>query len=103
MATIKGDYVEKRFTFHANGVVSDPDVVKVGLEAPDGSETTFVYGTDAEVTRISTGIYKFRKQMDGDTGSWRYTVMGEWTGATPGLKQGQGVIKVVSAYVDVVT
>jgi len=102
MATIKGDFVEKRFTFQANGVVSDPDVVKVGLKAPDGTETIFVYDTDAEVTRISTGIYKFRKQVDGNTGAWRYTVMGEWTGAVPGLKQGQGIIKVVSAYVDVV-
>lgn len=35
----------------------DPDTVTFKLSSPNGTITTFVYGTDAEVSKTSTGDY----------------------------------------------
>lgn len=39
------------------GVPIDPDVVTFSALAPDGTETNYIYGTDAELEQDSTGRY----------------------------------------------
>ena len=41
------------------GSVVDPGTVRVHHRPPGGSITTYVYNTDAEVTKVSTGIYRY--------------------------------------------
>lgn len=42
-----------------DGAAIDPSTVTGRLKAPDGTVTAYVYGTDAELERVSTGIYRF--------------------------------------------
>jgi hypothetical protein len=44
---------------NADDVLADPDRVGFALINPNGQQTNFVFGTDAEVTQASTGIYRF--------------------------------------------
>lgn len=42
----------------------DPDAVQLVLLKPDGSSATYEFGTDAEVSKVSPGIYSFRHVPD---------------------------------------
>lgn len=42
-----------------NGQNFDPDDVNFEVTDPDGVVTTYVYGVDPEVTKASTGVYRF--------------------------------------------
>ncbi len=54
----EGDLVRATAAFtDSGGSALDPDTVTVKYKAPDGTETTKVYGTDAEVVKDSTGNY----------------------------------------------
>ena len=99
---IKGSYFERAFTFTAAGTADDPDVVKFGIEEPSSTETIYTYGTDAEITKDSTGVYQVRVQMNDELGAHKYTCAAQWTSGTLGVVQVQGVINVVPAFVDVV-
>ena len=39
------------------GVVADPTGVSFYIRNPDGTATSYVYGTDAELVKSATGIY----------------------------------------------
>lgn len=39
------------------GVVTDPTGVTFSCKKPDGTSTAYTYPTDAQVGRISTGVY----------------------------------------------
>lgn len=39
--------------------LTDPDRVGFALINPNGQQTNFVYNTDAEVTKVSKGVYRF--------------------------------------------
>lgn len=39
------------------GALADPTAVSVRWRAPDGTETTWVYLTDGQVVKDSTGLY----------------------------------------------
>lgn len=41
----------------ADGADLDPTTIKFKLYAPDATVTTYVYGTDADIERTSTGDY----------------------------------------------
>lgn len=61
MAIHLGTAVEQEITIsNTAGDLADPDTLTVILRAPDGSQASYVYGTDAEVTRESVGVYVFR-------------------------------------------
>lgn len=46
--------------FAADGSTpEDPDTVTVRLREPDDTLLTFIYGTDAQVTKLSVGVYQF--------------------------------------------
>lgn len=40
-----------------SGAVYDPSTVTVKVQKPDGTETSYVYLTAAEVIKVSTGVY----------------------------------------------
>lgn len=42
------------------GDLADPNELMVILRAPDGTQTTYTYGTDSEVVRSSEGVYVFQ-------------------------------------------
>lgn len=61
----------------SGGTNSDPSAVTVSVRAPDGSQQSYVYGTDVEVVRTGTGVY----YLDVDvTQSGRYVVRFASTG-----------------------
>jgi hypothetical protein len=44
---------------NADDVLADPDRVGFALINPNGQQSNFVFGTDAEVTQVATGVYRF--------------------------------------------
>lgn len=58
------------------GTAFDPDVVRFRVRNPAGTVTTYVYGTDSEVTRTTTGDYKLTIDVDS-SGNWYCRVEGE--------------------------
>jgi hypothetical protein len=68
----KGDVVvlSAAFTDLLN-VPIDPDTVTFKVKAPDGSVTTFVFGTDLELVKDSVGNYHVDVSVNLD-GHWRY-------------------------------
>lgn len=62
----------------ANGDPVDPSTsITVKHRSPAGVTTTWIYLTDAEVTRVSQGVYE-ADVPTGIGGSWPY----EWTGVS---------------------
>jgi len=43
----------------ADEALTDPERVGFALINPSGQQTNFVFGTDDEVTQVSTGVYRF--------------------------------------------
>ena len=52
-----------------SGTVVDPGAVVGKFENPGGTETTYTYGTDAELVKESTGTYYFVLTVDA-AGTW---------------------------------
>lgn len=65
-------------TFTVDDVLTDPTTVTFQLKDPDGIITTFVYGTDPEVVKVSTGIYYMDVTVSKPL-TWFYRIVG--TGA----------------------
>lgn len=74
-----GEVVRARNTYTNpdTGAVTDPLTVQVELRKPDGTLTTYVYGTDAELTKISVGLYQMLILLN-QTGTYRW----RWTATT---------------------
>ena len=73
----KGDKV--RFTAVFKNIaeeLTDPTTVTVKIKDPSGNSSTYVYGTDLEVVKDSTGTYHIDMDID-ETGIWHY----RWEGA----------------------
>lgn len=47
------------FTNKLTGALADPTTVTVKLSTPDAVTHSYVYLTNGEVTKISTGVYRF--------------------------------------------
>ena len=53
-----GDQVRITTTFaNSSGVDTDPTGVTFSLKTPDGIVTMYVYGTNSELAKVSTGVY----------------------------------------------
>lgn len=53
-----GDTVNVTVTIRdTSDTVTDPTTLSVKVKPPGASATTYVYGTDSELTKTSTGIY----------------------------------------------
>lgn len=50
-------YIPATFTDADTDSPADPDTVTFTLKNPNGSLSTFVFGTASEVTKVSTGTY----------------------------------------------
>lgn len=75
----KNEYFDRDFTFTANGVNVDPATVTFTLINPAGSSTSYVYGSDSEVSKTETGIYNVRFQMSGALGAYAWTMTATFT------------------------
>ena len=64
-----GDRIQYNFSFTGIGTTTptDPTTVSVIHRQPDGVETTYVFGVDAEVTQVSVGNYRFEIRIT----NWR--------------------------------
>ncbi len=77
----EGNIVRLTGTFtDADDVALDPTVVKAVIERPDGTKTTYTYGTDPELTRSSEGVYKISLDTTGFPGVWLYRWYSTGTG-----------------------
>jgi hypothetical protein len=63
--------VSGAFTLVSSGAAVDPDTVSLIVTDPDGLETTYVYLTDAEVVKDSTGNYHADISASAP-GTWYY-------------------------------
>ena len=73
MTILAGNIVKIRVTFKdENGVKRDPADVTVVRQKPTGSPETFIYGTDPEVVKESTGIYYLLNDTTGNVGDWEF-------------------------------
>ena len=52
-----GQKVRCTVNFKVNNVLTDPTVVTCKVKDPSGNVVPYVYGTDAELVKDSTGIY----------------------------------------------
>jgi hypothetical protein len=76
MAYDIGDQVRITTTFtNLAGAVADPTVITCVVKSPLGTSTTYTYGTDAELTRTSTGIYNLDLSIV-DAGTYKYKFAG---------------------------
>lgn len=68
------------------GALADPATLTVKLRAPDGTQTSYVYGTAAEVTRSSAGVYVFASpaldQVTSQKALWWVAWVATGTGIT---------------------
>jgi hypothetical protein len=76
--------VNLRVTFKVNNVLTDPATVTFKMRKPDGTETTYVYLTDVQLIRDSTGKYHVLVLLD-QYGVWWYRYEG--TGTAPGATE----------------
>ena len=78
--------VTATFTDPANSNAKvDPTVVAFKVQNPNGSTSTFTYGTDSEVDNTSTGIYTLEINITmAGTWKWRSYSTGNYQGAAQG-------------------
>lgn len=66
-----GDIARIEATFQLDGAMVDPTTLVLEVTVPDGSTTTYTYGSGSEIQRLDTGRY--RSDLACSTaGSWRY-------------------------------
>lgn len=73
----------------------DPGGVQFKLRAPDGTVTTYVYGTDAELVKDSTGNYHV-DWLIAAAGIHRY----RFAGVTSGQSAAEGTFRADQSRVD---
>ncbi len=68
----KGDLIRCSAAFtDAGGSAADPDVIIFKFTTPPGVTTTYIYDTDVELVKDSTGNYHV--DVDGNAeGTWHY-------------------------------
>lgn len=77
-----GQLVRVSFTFlDSAGAPQDPTAVYFEFTDPEGTETSYQYGVDAELVKDDTG--DFHVDIDCDTvGTWEYRAYATGTGQT---------------------
>lgn len=73
----------------------DPGGVQFKIRAPDGTVTTYVYGTDVELVKDSTGNYHV-DWLIASAGRYRY----RFAGVTSGQAANEGTFNVQNSRVD---
>ena len=63
----------------------DPSVVAFKVKNPNGTQTTYTYGTDSEAAKTSTGIYTLTVNITmAGVWAWRSYSTGSYQGAAQG-------------------
>ena len=76
----KGDLVRVTGTFTQSTTVLDPTTVLFSFSKPDGTTTTtYVYTTNTQLVKDSTGIYHVDLNAD-QSGVWYYRFFSQGTG-----------------------
>lgn len=73
----------------AAGVATDPTVVTLHLQRPDGSEAAYTYGVDGLVGKSATGEYYALVALD-KSGAWAW----RWAGTGALIAAAEGVMSV---------
>ena len=90
-----GDQRRLKATFtDIDGAAADTTTVTFKITAPDGTTTTYVFGTDAEAVKESTGVYYV---------DWTITQSGEhrwkWTGTGNAAAAGESSFDVAQSQI----
>jgi hypothetical protein len=86
-------------TFTVLGVDTDPTTVEFTVQDPQATDSTFVFGVDAEVTNPAVGVYVLELTAPGYPGVYHYDCVG--TGAVEAT--GNGIFTVLPSTVSPVT
>lgn len=74
-----GDQIRWTVTFATEaGTATDPTTVTFRATTPAGTTTAYVYGTDAEVTKTGTGVFKLLLTVSA-AGPWQFAAIGTGT------------------------
>jgi hypothetical protein len=93
---VQGQVVRVTGTFRtAAGVLTNPTTVTCRALSPEGTETAYVYGTDSELTRSSTGVYSLLLQLN-DPGEWWFRYEG--TGAVAAVAESPRAVGVDASH-----
>lgn len=77
-----GSLVRLTATFEVSDVATNPTAITFKLRKPDGTVVTYVYGTDAELVRGSTGVFYVDWTMAAEgVHAWRMAGTGAAIGA----------------------
>ncbi len=68
----QGNPVTLEATFLDGSMPEDPAGVEFRVRNPDGSLSVYVYGVDAQVTRVSAGVYDCALGVPVDAGQYHY-------------------------------
>lgn len=79
-----GDTISFSVTFSVSSVDTDPTAVTFKIKNPNKSVTTYIYLTDAELTKTTTGQYKTTLVLNL---AGEYSYRWEGTGAAPGVAE----------------
>lgn len=71
-------------------VPTDPTTVTCVIKSPDGTETEYVYGTDAELVRDGVGVYHLDLVADQNK-RWYYRYAG--TGVCEAVEEGSFLVR----------
>lgn len=79
-----GDGVILRYTCTVDGVATDPTTITARVQDPDGTVTVYVYLTNSELTKDSTGIFELAITLT-KAGQWwiRFEGTGACIATTP--------------------
>jgi hypothetical protein len=70
-----GALVRATATFQVGSTATDPSTITAIVRPPSGSSATYVYGTDAELVKDSTGVYHVDIDVNA-AGRWVYRFAG---------------------------
>lgn len=86
-----GQSVDVEATFKdGDGVLTDPSSVVFKVITPDGQTTSYTVGSDPEATKVSTGVYRLRIEVNQE-GIWYYRAEG--LGTIKGAGEGSFVVE----------
>ncbi len=77
-------------TFKVSSTLTDPSTITFKMKKPNGVITTFIFNTDAELVKDSTGVFYVEQKLDL-SGDWYYSFEG--TGAVKAFEENRFHVK----------
>jgi hypothetical protein len=85
-----GDALQLTGTWTIDDVATDPTVITFKVKKPNGDVITYIYNTDEEVVKVSTGVYYIILNLNQE-GVWHYRWEG--TGSAQAASESQFEVK----------